>query len=492
MLGPRRSPHRYPPPPSSSKSLVGMEKVVPPQRLLSSSSPFSRGADTNKPLPPPKRSPSRSPFSPAADNDKPLPELPRSTSSVYITDSGYTNFIGSRSNYIHDEEPSVPLIIQPVAYQDTISALLRRRLDESPSPKSVPSATSINTLPSQTSSHLFQVSPESQAISAISASYAADSRNALSPTNFSSNLQNQRTKAVNPAAPPSPSPQDAPNFRAISYESTRPSPRISPRNSAMIEQGLVPATSSTSNNRGTVVDRRTKMNHMTLKEAGEGSESRFSESSADDSYVIYTGIRDSIRAYVRHKMQKKHDRSKKERQRVMSIASAKYPGMLTAKEFDRRFSSGSRKADIQQGVSSVYSKLSKLSISGPSGQSREEKQQPRARKKQLAIPTSAYQKYGAAVWVAPRRWKKPQGNSKTPINRNVFGPAKKHNSISGNAAEVVDAFRSGRSQIIHALDDTKHKLTQPHSEKRREALKRSIRLVGPAGHVSDGRMNYQI
>ncbi len=497
MLAPPRSPQRYPAPPSPSRSLIGMENVVPPRARSSTRSPFSPAADVNKPLPPRTRPSSRSPCSPAPDKDKPLPERPGSISSVYTADSGCTRIIDTYSNHSCEEEQPIPSIIQPIAYQQTISALLRRRLDEPPSPKSVPSEMSIDTLASQIWPHSHQFSPDSPAISAVSAPSASDSRNAPSFKEFSRNLRNKKTYAVEAVSPPFPSPQASPHFRAISYESTRRTPSISPRTSDVVDLSLMPAPLFVSKNRNTVVQGRLETNNMYVNQEVERSQSRFS--SSDDSYVIYTGVRESVRAYLRHKMQKKRDSSKKERERVMSVASTKYPGMLTAKEYDRRFSSTSRKASVQQGIASVYGKLSKLSISGSSGQSKEEKTQPRGRKKQLAIPTSAYQKYGAAVWEAPKRQKKAKRGSappKTLMKKSNDGRSERqsvrHPSMSAKPAEVVGAFKSGRSQIIHALDDTRHKLKRSESEKRREALKQSIKLVGPADEVSDGVMSYRI
>jgi hypothetical protein len=188
---------------------------------------------------------------------------------------------------------------------------------------------------------------------------------------------------------------------------------------------------------------------------------------------------------------KKRDHTKKERKQVMSAASAKYPATLTAKEHHRKFSSASRKTSVQQGISSVYDKFSKLSISGSSGHSKAGKEQPRGRKKQLAIPTSAYKKYGAAVWEAPKRQKKPKRAS-APARTKHISQARRQASIPANPAEVVDAFKSGRRQIIHALDDKKHKLKGSDLEKRREALRQSIKLVGPTDHVPDGRTNYHV
>ena len=254
---------------------------------------------------------------------------------------------------------------------------------------------------------------------------------------------------------------------------------------------LLPAPLSIVKNRNTGTEDRPKRHDMDLQQQEERSESRFSSSS--DSYVVYTGVRESVRAYVRHKMQKRRDNPKKERERVMSVASAKYPGMLTAQQHDRKHSSVSRKNSVQQGFSSVYDKISRRSISGLSVQSKEEKDRPRGRQKQLAIPTSAYQKYGVAVWEAPKRQKKTNRASapaKTLTRKDDNGHVRRRPSLSVKPGEVVSAFKNGRSHIIHVLDDTKHRLRRSSSEKRREALRQSIKIVGAADHVSDGRMDY--
>lgn len=509
MLGPPRSPQRLPPPPSPSRSLKGMENAVPPQTRSSTRSPrspHSPAADINKPLPPPASSarispfslaPSSraSPFSLAADKEKPLPERPRRSSSVYSADSGYNRNVDSYSAHSYEQEPPRPLVIQPIAYKETISALLRRRLEEPPSPKSVPSEKSVGTLASQSWPQVDLVSPESPTTSAITAPSVADSRGAPSFKEFSTNLRNKRQHVVETPPLPwksSPPTQASSDFRAVSYESTRWTPDISPRTSDVVDQSLVPAPLAVGKNRDTFVGGRRIMNELEPPvEEEERSQSRFSSSS--DDFVIYTGVGESIKAYVRQKMQKKRDSAKKERKRVMSAASAKYPSMMTAKEYDRKHSTASRKSSVQQGFSSVYDKLSKLSMS--SGQSKEEEQQPRGRKKQLAIPTSAYQKYGAAVWEAPKRGKKPKRSSapaKTLTKSNKKDQTRRHPSISITPTEVVGAFKSGRKQIIHVLDDTKHKLKRSESEKRREALKQSIKLVGPADPVSTARMSYEL
>jgi hypothetical protein len=382
----------------------------------------------------------------------------------------------------------MPLVIQPVAYRQNISALLFRRLEDPPSPKSVPSLMSVATLKSQNIPHSEGVFPKSLPVSAISTQSASNNRNAPSFKEFSRILRNKRLEASEAV---SPSPQISPEFRAVPYELVRRSLSISPRTSDFYDRSLVPGPLSIYKNRDKVIEGVTKTKKATVEGEEDRSQSRFSKSSSDDSFVIYTGVRD----YVRHKLRKKRESPKKERKRVMSAASTKYPGMLTAKEFDGRFSTSSPKESVQQGVSRVYRKLSRLSISGPSGHSNEEKKQPQGRQKQLAIPTSPYQKYGAAVWEAPKRPKKAEQKSasaRTSVKKNTHSQAKRRPSRSANPSEVVGAFRSGRNQIIHALDGTKHKLKRTNSEKRRDALKQSIKLIGPTNKISDGIKNYHI
>ncbi len=99
-------------------------------------------------------------------------------------------------------------------------------------------------------------------------------------------------------------------------------------------------------------------------------------------------------------------------------------------------------------------------------------------------------------WERVEETKKSQRGS-VPANtltKRHDSKAKRRPSIVAGPAEVLGAFKSGRSHMIHALDaldDRKSKLKRSESEKRREALKQSIKLVGRADRVSDGTMTYQ-
>ena len=60
------------------------------------------------------------------------------------------------------------------------------------------------------------------------------------------------------------------------------------------------------------------------------------------------------------------------------------------------------------------------------------------------------------------------------------GRVKKADGAPHQSREFTNAFLNGREQIIHAFDGRKHKFRRTNSAKRREALKKTIRLVGPS------------
>lgn len=104
---------------------------------------------------------------------------------------------------------------------------------------------------------------------------------------------------------------------------------------------------------------------------------------------------------------------------------------------------------------------------------------PRKRRgsKQRAVPTSPYQKWGAAIWEAPKR-----SERKRQKHGHRRGP-------SDPLHDVSRAFHSGQSGLVEAmgmesLDEKKKRKEKKRrltaEEKRREALKRKIVLVGPA------------
>jgi len=437
MQAPPRSPLRPPPQQSSSTSLLGMEQVVPPGtrptgRLSRASSSYT---------------------------DKPLPEAPRRSSSIYS--DGVSDIIDAYLAESQNEDMIAPppVVLQPVAYRETIAGLLNRRLEEPPSPTSMASRTSL----------WARGTPSPVSL-------------AESTSRGGQPLAGRRTRQVKAISPPLPSPSLG--FRAINYDElpgglTGP---VSPRITNVVDGSLVPPH---------------------LAPGRESSEperqtSHFSRTSSSGSSLIYNpGIRSSIRSYVRKKLHRgKQSPAEKEKKRIMSFASAKYPHMrITPDERSGRHTSWSsgRRPSIQQGVANAFEKLRKMSIASSGNSSEQKAQQKPRRQKQLAIPTSPYQRYGPQIWEPPKKQKKKKKRTGEPplrTKREVEEERRRKDDSTPSGgrrhSQYARAFESGTDQLVGAFEQGKRRLKMSGSDKKREDLKRSIKVVGPADHFSPG------
>jgi hypothetical protein len=484
MTPPARSPLRRPPPPcpSPSQSLIGMEKVIP----LGTT--------------PPKRSP----LSPAADTDKPLPQRPqrsRRSSSLYSGDSGYTEIIDLYTKWKVDDGADAPVALQAITYLETLTDLLVRRFTKSSSPISpltVPHfpkhAVSIPSL---------RLTPEdSQATSVV------DVEAAPSFVEFSRSLQAKRSEMVSPlsslASPHygaishdtfwQPPLRSSPELRAVPFEYEREHlpDEVSPRITGIVNLELVPPPLDLGRSSGSSQYESVGMltaeqgSKMVLRE--KGSSGKFSStSSSDSSFVVYTGVRESIRAIIQSKMGKKKESVQKGKERAESAASIKsqVPSSYSSQQPRRKFSwVSSRKSSLQEGVTSV---LRSLSLTKPPSPSRQAPSSHRVGQKQLAIPLTPYQKYGAAVWHNSQRKKKrharaarlPQKRVKPVTEIRRFPTQSRRRNPPQRSSEVFNAFQNGSDQILSALDEAKNKMARTNSEKRQEAMKKAIMLFRP-------------
>ena len=486
MTPPARSALRPPPPRSPSRSLAGMERVIPP------GSP----------------SPQKSPLSPAVDTDKPLPLRPlvsRRSSSVYSADSGYTKIIDLYTNWTVDAEPSAveasaQIALQHTAYRQALSGLLARRFTASSSPISpltIPNFTKHTvSIPS-----LRLTSEDSSATSAV------DSKAAPSFVEFSRSLQAKRSDMVSPlsslASPHygmvshdtfwRPSLRSSPEIRAVTceYEREYLPGEVSPRITDVASSQALPPplqlarSSGSSKYQGLRMFTADRGSEMGLSD--QGSSSKFSSmSSSDSSFVVYTGVRESIRAIIRHKIGKKKEPAQKGKERADSVPSIEQE-VLTSEsplQLERKFSwVSSRRSSLQQGVTNL---LRSLSLTKPPSPTNQTPPTSRVRQKQLAIPLTPYQKYGTAVWHDPQRKKRRQaratraqksaapwgGIRRLPTQNRPRNPPQR-------SSEMLTAFQSGTGQILSALDETKHKIGRTNSEKRREGSKKSVTHQGP-------------
>jgi hypothetical protein len=488
----KRSPRRVPLL-SPSTLLLGMEVVIPP-------SPQS----TAKP-----------PLSSTADVDKPLPHRPRQTSSVYSGGSGYTEIIESYMNWKVDEEPPLPISFQPQSYRDTLTGLLARRFAEPPS--NLTSPLFISDRPK----HSISIPPLRLTPDDSPALHAVEPNTVPSFTEFSRQLKNKKSNVstishLNVQHVPGaishdtfwqPSMTGSPEVQPFvhDYQRQHLQGEISPRITDVVDPGLVPPPLNLNGSKKPIADQasvhdRNVQNISFLDDASQPS-SRFSSTSSssqaspasEDSFVVYTGVRESLKAMFRTKMGRRDIPAAEDRKRNVSLASTQ-PADIESEEqpAGRKFSwVSSRRTSLQQGVSSL---LRKFSISDTSDSRRRSTRPSRGRQKQLAIPITPYQRYGSAVWHASQRKKRRQDRverkptqktkkksgqvSRATSTRNTNKQRDRHSAFP-KPDEVVAAFQSGRNNLVGAIDETRRKLRRSASERRREALKKNIKFVGP-------------
>jgi hypothetical protein len=485
-----RSPLRRPPPPcpSPSLSLIGMEKVIPLGTTPPKRSPLSSAADTDKPLPQRPQRPQRS----------------RRSSSLYSGDSGdsgYTKIIDLYTKWKADDGADAPIALQPITYRETLTDLLVRRFTESSSPIS-PLTTPHFPKHAVSIPSLRLTSEDPQAASVVGVKAAP------SFVEFSRSLQARRSEMVSPlsslASPPygaishdtfwQPSLRSSPELRAVpfEYEQEHLPDKVSPQIADIVNLELVPPPLDLGRSSGSsqyesmdmlTAERGSK---MVLRE--KGSSGKFSStSSTDSSFVVYTGVRESIRAIIQSKMGKKKKSVQKGKERAESVASIKgqVPSSYSSQQPRRKFSwVSSRKSSLQEGVTSI---LRSLSLTKPPSPSRQAPSSHRVGQKQLAIPLTPYQKYGAAVWHNSQRKKKrharaartPQKRVKVVAEIQRFPTQSRRRNPPQRSGEVFNAFQNGRDQILSALDETKNKMARTNSEKRQEAMKKAIMLSKP-------------
>jgi hypothetical protein len=246
---------------------------------------------------------------------------------------------------------------------------------------------------------------------------------------------------------------------------------------------------------------------------------------SSDSFVIYTGIREGVKAMIKQKLkQKKESREiekaakvqEKERKRVMSGGERKRTTTKTTPRVSQdqprtsSWTGSSGRASLTEGVSSLFRNLSISKTQREEEANRGRHMERGRRPKQLAVPPSPYQKYGAEVWYAKNKKARKNLNLQAKSGGIQRAPTKKagtrfvtKNDLGQRPAlrkkrsdDVKEAYQFGASQLrtVLGVDDAKaaknpkdkvkksRKLGfgRTMSEIRRERLKRSIAVLGPA------------
>ena len=220
------------------------------------------------------------------------------------------------------------------------------------------------------------------------------------------------------------------------------------------------------------------------------------------------GVRDSIRSYVSRTLSKGENKSKRSPSGFGRPVTS--PSIYQYKhDAYRKASSLTDHSNSIGGISSRRNSLDtcgefgSLSISTHSSMDNsDDTKLPPRRRKQLAVPLSPYQKYGARIWDKSGGPKKVNPNhghhhvrfpnhSKTiPVptrkprheNSTLFSssmPSLPLPRSPTHTKDYVKALQDRTNQVRDALDDAKRRMSASKASQRREQLKSRIKLVGP-------------
>lgn len=206
------------------------------------------------------------------------------------------------------------------------------------------------------------------------------------------------------------------------------------------------------------------------------------------------GVRDSIKTYVHRTLSKDSGES-----RETKAKEPLRPQTAPLDQSDEHESSPRPKT--QQSSMDLTFQLRTLSLS-TSSTPLEPPSSPRSihthcsapiqRPKQLAVPMSPYQTYGSAIWETPKKSKSKQTlylepNTYASPSSPGFTYANPTPPLSPpfkaqlqqNTRNAARALQGGTSHVLVVLDGAKRKISESKDERRREALKSQIKLIGP-------------
>lgn len=242
------------------------------------------------------------------------------------------------------------------------------------------------------------------------------------------------------------------------------------------------------------------------------------KSNNSDSFVIYTGLRESVKAMIKKKLKQKRESreiekavkvQERERKRVLRHAEEKYPAMKNSprssteqREYNWTVgssSSGGRNS-LMDGVTKLFRNLSVSKTQRTEEEARGRGIERGRRPKQLAAPLSPYQKYGAEAWYAKNKKKKAKAKGtggiqraattkKVTTNQRFVSRADIKGLKKKTSEDLKEAYSQGRYELINALHvgpaageekDKGRRFGRTRSVRRRERLKQSIAVIGPA------------
>ena len=529
LLSPPRSPRRPPvsPPPSSSMlklQQLGLE-LGPSRSTLSLHAPSYNSSIRTTP----------------SDLDKPLPleppEIDRRASSVYSVSTTISNIIDMYGGHEVEDEIRVVNAHRAQAYRDTVAPLMARRYSGAESPPPFPliiNRSSGAESPPPLPNDLEDVMPSSMPSPSIYQDYSppftpdlpdmpplpvpspsncpemspplsppispADSKNAPSFAEFTRNLSQKRDDLASPlsavdsedyhrqmalAALAPPSPKESPNMHPVAFDGSGvylPGPMSGTISHVVAPEMIPPPLDLTRASRS--ISPVTRQQRLQSEQENNSFEDFLRASAARKNSSIVSST-DKFNHYTPSATPEPPVPSAQrftddERHRIMSYASQKYPGMQTTQVLqqapaqDRPKRASTTRSSMTKRASALVRAMSvrKPDTTSPSSSSPPNRQlttdtiasatsfpPPTGGRKNLAIQPTSYQLYGEASW---------EKDDKKKRNRRDKRTSRESNKTDDGGEKEKKGFFEG----------AKHKLTRTASEKRREKLKNSIKLVG--------------
>jgi len=199
------------------------------------------------------------------------------------------------------------------------------------------------------------------------------------------------------------------------------------------------------------------------------------------------GVRDSIKTYV-HRTLSKDSRETKAREspRPATAPLDHQPDQQTA--YPRPVT---QQSSVDLRALSVSTSSSTLDLSESARSRHNQRPDPVQRPKHLAVPMSSYQKYGSAIWETPKKSKRTVHLPRSP--KSDIGPSTLKTyanptpplsppmkmQLQQNTRHAARALQGSTCHVLVALDEAKRKISESKEERRREALKSQIKLIGP-------------
>lgn len=253
-------------------------------------------------------------------------------------------------------------------------------------------------------------------------------------------------------------------------------------------------------------------------------------STTTGSLALANNVRNSIRNAVQRTLAKPTllDKEKEKHRREPRPSTAQRTA-IDSTDRSGGASSASKPPRSYEDVFSASERMRSFSIStragtmGRSSSSSSPRSAPPQRSKQLAVPLSPYQKYGAAIWEKRQndpaaansttklrqvqssryyqnncRWSssllssasssssssnhsthlgKTQSNPVLPVSVSVSPPLR--SQVQRSTREYARALQDGTSYMLEALDIARRRVVDARTDRRRAQLKAQIRLVGP-------------